>query len=82
MNELISYRDFRFPRDVISHAIWACYRFARCLRDVEDLLAERGIVMTNATIRHWCLVLGCHCSRRVGNHVWYLGEAIITTVRG
>ena len=37
-----SYRGYRFPQDIISHAVWLYYRFGLSLRDVEDLLAERG----------------------------------------
>ena len=40
------YHGFRFPRAIIQHAIWMYLRFALSLRDVEELLAERGIVLT------------------------------------
>jgi putative transposase len=39
----ISYRRHRFPPDVIQHAVWLYFRFPLSYRDVEDLLAERGI---------------------------------------
>ena len=49
-----SYKGFRFPSEIISHAVWLYYRFSLSFRDVEDLLAERGIVVSYETIRQWC----------------------------
>ena len=53
-----SYRGYRFPSEVISHAMWLYHRFSLSFRDVEDLLAERGINVTYETIRQWCLTIG------------------------
>ncbi len=50
-----SYKGFRFPAEIISHAIWLYYRLSLSYRDVEELLTERGIVVTYETIRQWCL---------------------------
>ena len=47
----ISYRGYRFPPEVIQQAIWLYFRFNLSLRDVEDLLAERGILVSYETIR-------------------------------
>jgi putative transposase len=47
----ISYARHRFPRDVIRHAVWLYLRFTLSYRDVEDLLAERGLEVSNETIR-------------------------------
>ena len=44
-------KGFRFPRSVIGYAVWAYHRFALSFRDVEDLLAERGITVSYETIR-------------------------------
>ena len=44
------YRGYRFPSEIISHAIWLYHRFCLSFRDIEDLLAERGIVVTYETI--------------------------------
>ena len=41
-----SYRGYRFPPEIISHAVWLYHRFGLSLRDVEDLLAERGVTVT------------------------------------
>ena len=46
-----SYRGYRFPREIISHAVWLYHRFGLSLRDVEDLLAERGVAVTYEAIR-------------------------------
>ena len=49
-----SYRGYRYPVEVISHAVWLYFRFHLSLRDVEELLAEHGINVTYETIRAWC----------------------------
>src|SRR6478672_3842872 len=49
----ISYAGYRFPPEVIDHAIWLYVRFALSFRDVEDLLAERGIAVSHETVRRW-----------------------------
>ncbi len=46
-----NYRGYRFPAEVISHAVWLYYRFTLSFRDVEDLLAQRSIIVTYETIR-------------------------------
>ena len=45
-----SYRGYRFPPDIISHAVWLYHRFSLSFRDVEDLLAQRGITVTYETV--------------------------------
>src|SRR6516225_9949306 len=47
----ISYARHRFPPDVIRHAVWLYLRFTLSYRDVEDLLAERGLIVSNEAIR-------------------------------
>ena len=49
------YHGYRFPSEIISHAVWLYHRFALSFRDVEDLLAQRSITVTYETIRQWCL---------------------------
>ena len=46
-----AYRGFRFPGEVISHGVWLYHRFTLSFRDVEELLAKRGIAVTHETIR-------------------------------
>jgi putative transposase len=48
-----SYKRYRFPREIIQQAIWLYLRFTLSLRDVEDLLAERGIAVSYEAIRRW-----------------------------
>src|SRR5215472_8789845 len=57
-SELPSYRGYRYPVEIISHAVWLYFRFHLSLRDVEELLAERGITVTYETIRAWCAKFG------------------------
>jgi putative transposase len=47
------YKRYRFPGDIISHAVWLYHRFLLSYRDVEELLAERGIAVSDETIRRW-----------------------------
>ena len=51
-------KGFRFPSEIISHAVWLYFRFSLSFRDVEGLLAQRGIVVTYETVRQWCLKFG------------------------
>jgi len=50
-----TYKRHRYPQAIISHAIWLYHRFALSFRDIEEILAFRGIVVTYETIRQWCL---------------------------
>jgi putative transposase len=52
------YRGFRFPAEVIEHAVWLYHGFSLSLRDVETILAARGIVVSYETIRDWGLRFG------------------------
>jgi putative transposase len=53
-----SYRGYRYPVEISSHAVWLYFRFHLSLRDVEELLAERGVTVTYETIRAWCAKFG------------------------
>ena len=52
------YRGFRFPPELISHVVWLYFRFALSFRDIEELMASRGIIVTYETIRQWTLKFG------------------------
>jgi putative transposase len=54
----LSYSGYSFPRDIIQRAVWMYLRFTLSFRDVEELLAERGIQVTYETVRRWVLALG------------------------
>src|SRR3954462_11377186 len=77
------YCGYRFPSEIISYAVWAYHRFCLSFRDVEDLLAERGIIVSYEAIRRWCLKFGPGYARklkrregRLGDH-WHLDEVFI-----
>ena len=53
-----SYHGYRFPPAIISHAVWLDHRYGVSVRDVEDLLAQRGITVSYEAIRLWCLTFG------------------------
>jgi len=53
-----TYKRQRFPPGIISYAVWLYYRFNLSHRDIEDLLAERGIIVTRESIRLWCNKFG------------------------
>ena len=54
----ISFKRHRFPPEIIRHAVWLYTRFTLSFRDVEDLLAERGVDVSNETVRRWFLKFG------------------------
>ncbi len=53
-----NYKRHRFPPEIIAHAVWLYFRFTLSYRDVEELLAERGVVVTYETVRQWCRKFG------------------------
>ncbi len=53
-----TYKRHRFPVEIIGHAIWLYFRFALSYRDVEELLAERSVIVTYETVRQWCRKFG------------------------
>src|SRR6266487_3354867 len=61
----ISYRRHRFPPVVIQHAVWLYLRFTLSYRDVEELLAERGLDLSDESVRSWVLKFGPTSSRPV-----------------
>ena len=84
MKQELSYRGYRFPPDIISRAVWLYHRFTPSLRDIEDLLAERGITVSYETIRQWCVTFGPHYARRIkksngprGDR-WFLDEVTVS----
>jgi hypothetical protein len=69
----ISYHGYRFPREVISHGVWLYHRFSLSLRDVEELLAKQGILVSHETIRQWCRKFGPAYARRLKRREGRLG---------
>jgi len=58
-----TYKRHRFPPEIISYAVWLYHRFNLSHRDIEDLLAERGITVTRESIRLWCIKFGAIYTR-------------------
>src|SRR2546421_1559739 len=79
----ISYRRHRFPPMVIQHAVWLYLRFTLSYRDVEDLLAERGLDISYETVRSWVLKFGRIIARRLRrrrprpSNRWQLDEMVV-----
>jgi putative transposase len=80
----VRYKRHRFPPQIISHAVWLYYRFPLSLRLVEEMLLERGIVVSYETIRRWAKKFGPNYAGRLRrkrpsrNDIWHLDEGIIT----
>src|SRR5215831_5869948 len=83
----ISYRRHRFPPVIIQHAVWLYLRFTLSYRDVEKLLAERGLDISYETVRCWVLKFGPMIARRLRRHRprpsdrWHLDE-MVTRIAG
>ena len=79
----ISYKRHRFPPEIIAHAIWLYVRFNLSLREIEEMLLERGIDVSYETIRRWTIKFGPQIARdlrrrkpRPGD-VWHLDEVVV-----
>ena len=59
------YKRHRFPAEIIQYAVWLYFRFNLSHRDIEDLLAQRGIIVTHETIRLWCNKFGSKYATRL-----------------
>ncbi|CAN7671895.1 IS6 family transposase [Phyllobacterium sp. LjRoot231] len=80
----VSYKRHRFPTQIIAHAVWLYYRFPLSLRLVEEMLLERGILVSYETIRRWGIKFGPDYARRLQRKrpspkdVWHLDEMVIS----
>jgi hypothetical protein len=52
------YKRHRFPAVIVSHGVWLYFRFCLSYRDVQELMAERGVILTYKTVRYWCRKFG------------------------
>ena len=59
------YKRHRFPPEIIAHAVWQYFRFPLSFRLVEEMLLERGIVVSYETVRRWSLKFGADNARRL-----------------
>ena len=80
----ISFKRHRFPADVIRYAVWLYFRFTLSFRDVEELLAQRGIEVSYETIRCWTIKFGPQIARNLKRRRqapsarWHLDEMVCT----
>ncbi len=81
--EPTTYPGYRFPAEVIHHAIWLYHLFSLSLRDIELILAERGVMVSYESIRRWCLRFGAEFAAKLrkrrprpGN-TWHLDEVYL-----
>ncbi len=84
MSKPVSYKRHRFPPEIIAHAVWLYFRFPLSLRLVEEMLLERGIVVSYETVRRWALKFGPEYARRLKRKrpsrrdIWHLDEVVVT----
>ncbi|PBI84543.1 Transposase IS66 family protein [Rhodococcus erythropolis] len=77
------YKRHRYPAEIIAHCVWLYYRFALSLRDVEELMLARGIVVSHETIRTWCAKFGAEYARGLRRRApqpgdtWLLDEVFV-----
>ncbi|MFF3877349.1 IS6 family transposase [Streptomyces sp. NPDC001978] len=80
---VVSYKGFRFPAEVISHAVWLYHRFPLSFREVEELLLARGITVFHEAIRQWCdrfgprYAAGLRRRRPQAGDKWHLDEVFV-----
>jgi putative transposase len=79
-----SYKGFRYPVEIISHCVWLYHRFPLSFREVEEMMMERGVVVSHETVRQWCATFGqtyanqlCRRRPRPGD-TGHLDEVFIT----
>jgi len=79
-----SYAGYRFPAEIMSHAVWLYFRFPLSLRHVDELLAARGIVVSHETVRQWGLKFGQAFANQIGRRrpnagdKWHCDEVVVT----
>ena len=82
-NPAYLYKRHRFPTEIIQYAVWLYHRFNLSHRDIEDLLAEKGISVSYESIRLWCNKFGPHYTRRLRRRhqgfgdTFFVDEAIV-----
>jgi len=69
-----SYAGYRFPAEIISHAVWLYFRFPLSLRMVDELLAARGIIVSHETVRQWALKFGQAFANQVRRRLPVAGD--------
>lgn len=78
------YKGFRFPPEMSSHGVWLYFRFALRFRDVEELMAQRGVSVTSEKVRQWCLKFGQMSANELRHRrphcgdTWHMDEVFLT----
>ncbi|MET7888718.1 IS6 family transposase [Streptomyces avermitilis] len=78
-----SYRGHRYPVEVISHCVWLYFRFPLSFREVEELMLQRGVIVSYETVRRWCAKFGqayangLRCRRPRPGDKWHLDEVFV-----
>ena len=72
------YKNHRFPPEIITHAVWLYYRFSLSFREVEEMLAERGIIVSYEAVSHWCLKFGQTFAKRLRHRRGHQGDTWCT----
>ena len=78
-----TYPGHRFPAAIISYAVWLYHVFSLSLRDVELMLAERGVTVTRESVRQWCIKFGADFARKLRRRrpkpgdIWHLDEVYL-----
>ena len=79
-----TYKRHRFPAEIISHCVWLYFRFCLSYRDVEELMAERGVILTYEAVRYWCQKFGQAYANQLRRRrpqpgdKWHLDEVFLT----
>ncbi|EID78315.1 transposase [Rhodococcus opacus RKJ300 = JCM 13270] len=77
------YKGHRYPVEIISHCVWLYHRFALSLRDISEMMLERGVVVSHETIRRWCAKFGQDFANQLRRRrprpgdKWHLDEVVI-----
>lgn len=84
-NKSALYHRHRYPPEVIAYAVWLYFRFPLSLRMVEDILAQRGIIVSHQTVRKWGEKFGRQFARKIRKRTngqcgdkWHLDEVVVT----
>jgi hypothetical protein len=78
--EAPSYKGRRHPSEIIDHCVWLYFRFTLSFRDVDELMVQRGVVVSYDTVRRWCAKFGQDYANRLRRHrarpgdKWHLDE--------
>ncbi len=70
------YKRHRFPPEIIQYVVWLYHRFNLSSRDIEDLMAERGIAITYESIRLWCIKFGPKYAKRLRRRHQAYGDVV------